>query len=161
MAAIDGSKATGPDGLPGWILKRCCNMLALPVALLTRKILAEGRWPWKLHNSAPIYKRRAKNDPNNYRYRKASWDTLNTAFAHAPWDEILCGSVDDDCYNLTKFIIETAKYNIPHKQLRETKSSCPWMSDTCISAIQRTTCQPAKRVASQPLNVLTPHGWSG
>ena len=41
----DADSSTGPDGVPGRILKTCAASLALPVALLSRCILRCGVWP--------------------------------------------------------------------------------------------------------------------
>ena len=60
---------TGPDGLPARIFRRCADVLALPIIVLIRLIIALGIWPqdWKLHWLYPLYKRKAKSSVNNYR----------------------------------------------------------------------------------------------
>ena len=64
----DGS-ATGPDDLPSNILKKCANELVYPITKLVRLILREGIWPssWKLHWLLPLFKRKSRSVPNNYR----------------------------------------------------------------------------------------------
>ncbi len=66
---LDEHSGTGPDRLPARILKRCASELALPVTLLTRKLLDEGRWPlcWRTHWVHPLHKRKSRADANNYR----------------------------------------------------------------------------------------------
>ena len=66
---LDEHSGTGPDRLPARILKRCATELALPVTLLTRKLLAEGRWPqcWRTHWVHAIHKRKSRADARNYR----------------------------------------------------------------------------------------------
>ncbi len=61
--------ATGPDEVASRVLKQCSGSIARPLALVIRKMLAEGRWPlcWRLHNIVPLYKKKAKSDPRNYR----------------------------------------------------------------------------------------------
>ncbi len=69
LKVLDEHSGTGPDRLPARILKRCANELALPVTLLTRKLLAEGRWPqcWRTHWVHAIHKRKSRADARNYR----------------------------------------------------------------------------------------------
>jgi hypothetical protein len=64
---VDSS--TGPDGIPARILKMCASALAIPVALLTRIILKHGVWPncWKIHWLFPLFKKKSKANPDNYR----------------------------------------------------------------------------------------------
>ena len=66
---LDEASGTGPDFLPSLILRRCAHELALPVTLLSRLCLNEGRWPacWRLHWVHPLHKRKAKSDAKNYR----------------------------------------------------------------------------------------------
>ena len=66
---LDESSGTGPDALPAIILRRCASELSLPIALLARKCLNEGRWPnvWRRHWVHPLHKRKSKAVPQNYR----------------------------------------------------------------------------------------------
>lgn len=67
---IDVTKATGPDMIPGRILKECWQVLAFPLCLLTRLILASGIWPqlWKHHWILPLFKNKgASHDADKYR----------------------------------------------------------------------------------------------
>ena len=66
---LDESSGTGPDALPAIILRRCASELSLPITLLARKCLNEGRWPnvWRRHWVHPLHKRKSKADPQNYR----------------------------------------------------------------------------------------------
>ena len=59
LEALNESSGTGPDDLPARILKRCAKQLALPVALLTFRILGMAHWPevWLTHWMVPIFKR--------------------------------------------------------------------------------------------------------
>jgi len=69
LNTLNETSATGPDGIPARILKHCSSSLALPIALLTRFILHSGEWPntWRMHWLFPLYKRKTKSDPKNYR----------------------------------------------------------------------------------------------
>ena len=66
---IDERKTTGPDHLPGLILKKCARVLDLPVILLARRMVAEGEWPecWRTHWIHPIFKSGAVSNPEKYR----------------------------------------------------------------------------------------------
>ena len=69
LKALDESSGTGPDLLPARVLRRCADALALPVTLLTRMLLREGRWPdcWRRHWVHSIYKKGSKAEATNYR----------------------------------------------------------------------------------------------
>ena len=69
LKQLKDDKATGPDGLDIKLLRKCAQELAVPVAKLTRKILATGEWPagWKVHWVLPLYKKKAVWDASNYR----------------------------------------------------------------------------------------------
>lgn len=45
LKAIDSDSATGPDLLPGRILRECASALAKPVAKLAQRLLRDGAWP--------------------------------------------------------------------------------------------------------------------
>ena len=45
LRSLNKRLSTGPHRLPARILKICCAELALPVTLLARKLLNDGRWP--------------------------------------------------------------------------------------------------------------------
>ena len=69
LCKIDETSGTGPDMLPARILKHCAAELAIPVTLLTRKLLREHCWPqcWRLHWIHGIHKRGPKAEGQNYR----------------------------------------------------------------------------------------------
>ena len=66
---LDVNSATGPDHIPGCILKMCSKTLCLPLALLCRLIFWQSCWPscWKFHWVVPLYKRLSPSLPKNYR----------------------------------------------------------------------------------------------
>ena len=45
LKQLDEDSATGPNGLPAKVLKKCAAELATPIARLVRKMLNEGVWP--------------------------------------------------------------------------------------------------------------------
>ena len=69
LANIDEGKATGPDGIPGVILKRTRRELAAPITRLARRLLTLGAWPdiWRYHWIAPLYTRKFVYNPLHYR----------------------------------------------------------------------------------------------
>ena len=69
LKKLKEESATGPDGVPARVLRRCAGVLAKPFWALARKILAERRWPeaWLVHWILPLYKRKAVWDASNYR----------------------------------------------------------------------------------------------
>ena len=69
LRKLNEAKATGPDRVSAKVLKKCDDCLALPIALVIRLMLSEGKWPlcWRFHNIVPLYKKKARSDPTNYR----------------------------------------------------------------------------------------------
>ena len=69
MANIKEHKATGPDGIPGRLLKYCAYELADTFTLLFQKSLEQGRVPhdWKKARIVPIFKKGDKSKVENYR----------------------------------------------------------------------------------------------
>jgi len=66
---LDINKATGPDHIGARILKELSAEIAVPIAILCRRILNEACWPeiWKVHYLAPVFKRKSVYAPGNYR----------------------------------------------------------------------------------------------
>ena len=66
---IKENKATGPDGIPGQILKICANELAGVYRLLFQASLNQGVVPddWRHANIVPLFKKGDKTNPINYR----------------------------------------------------------------------------------------------
>ena len=69
LKGIREDSATGPDGLPGRILKRCHTALAIPITKLARRMLHEGVWPeaWRIHWLMPLHKRGSVSNTEKYR----------------------------------------------------------------------------------------------
>ena len=69
LKKIDVDKSTGPDQLPGRVLKACARELALPITMLAKQMLVQGVWPdcWRDHWLAPVYKKGAVAKATNYR----------------------------------------------------------------------------------------------
>ena len=69
LQKLKEDSATGPDGVATRVLKNCADGLALPLAIILRQMLACGCWPtvWREHWVVPLYKKKARSDPGNYR----------------------------------------------------------------------------------------------
>ena len=66
---INPSKAAGPDGLHGMVLKNCASSLAKPLTALFNISYVTGCIPedWKLASIVPIHKKDEKGSVENYR----------------------------------------------------------------------------------------------
>ena len=66
---IKENKATGPDGIPGNLLKICANELADVLTLLFQASLDQGRLPqaWKQAFIVPVFKKGDRGRVENYR----------------------------------------------------------------------------------------------
>ena len=69
MLDIKENKATGPDGIPGKLLKTCAHELADSFTLLFQKSLDNGVIPdeWKKAKISPVFKKGDKGKAENYR----------------------------------------------------------------------------------------------
>ena len=69
LKKLDINSGTGPDQIAARVLKFCQSELTYPIMLLCNRILASGKWPmgWRLHWIHPIFKRKSRADPGNYR----------------------------------------------------------------------------------------------
>ena len=65
---LNRSKAHGPDGIPGWVLKENADLLAVPIADILNSSYREGRLPplWKEADVVPVPKQRPVQDINKY-----------------------------------------------------------------------------------------------
>ena len=65
----DPSKATGPDQIPGKLLKICASLLADVFEILFQTSLDQGVDPdeWKLRIITPLFKKSDKSNVENYR----------------------------------------------------------------------------------------------
>jgi hypothetical protein len=61
-------QATGPDLIAAIFLRRLAKELALPLAIVARRVFNEG-WPetWRVHWLVPLFKKGSVYDPNKYR----------------------------------------------------------------------------------------------
>ena len=69
LKKVDPSKAAGPDGIDGYVLKRCCTSISIPLSILFSKSYNTGIIPqeWKNANVVPIHKKSDKSCVENYR----------------------------------------------------------------------------------------------
>ena len=66
---VNSSKAAGPDGIHGTVLKNCAASLAKPLTLLFNISFVTGCIPddWKLASIVPVHKKDDKGSVENYR----------------------------------------------------------------------------------------------
>ena len=66
---LNVNKAEGPDGIHPRLLFELRELLAEPLTIMFNKSLQEGRIPteWKVAEVVPIFKKGAREEPNNYR----------------------------------------------------------------------------------------------
>ena len=69
MQNINPNKATGPDGIPGHLLKIGSEQLAPIFTTFFQASLNQGTIPddWKRANITPLFKKGDKTNPENYR----------------------------------------------------------------------------------------------
>ena len=69
MKELDERKAIGPDGVSGYILKKCRQEMTEPIHDIIECSIKTGTVPkeWKRANIMPIYKNGNKEEPLNYR----------------------------------------------------------------------------------------------
>ena len=69
LANLNPSKASGPDQVPGRILKTLSNELAPVLTHIFRQSLSEGKVPrdWSTALITPVFKKGTRSDPANYR----------------------------------------------------------------------------------------------
>ena len=69
MKSLKRKKAVGIDQIPGFILKDCTRVLAVPLTYIVNLSLSNGQVPsdWKTAKITPVYKSGTKNNFDNYR----------------------------------------------------------------------------------------------
>ena len=68
LMKLNRSKAHGPDGIPGWVLKENADLLAVPIADILNSSYREGLLPplWKEADVVPVPKQRPVQDINKH-----------------------------------------------------------------------------------------------
>ena len=68
LLALNPTKATGPDGIPGWLLKENTDIFAIPVMSIINCSFLESRLPpsWKEADIVPVPKQKPVNDINKH-----------------------------------------------------------------------------------------------
>ena len=68
LSALNTNKASGPDGIPSWVLKENADLLAAPVADILNSSFLERRLPtsWKKADITPIPKTSPVSDVNKH-----------------------------------------------------------------------------------------------
>ena len=66
---LDITKATGPDGIPPIVFKKCAKTLSKSLSQIFYKIKQTGVFPnmWKVSTVSPTFKKGCKSDVENYR----------------------------------------------------------------------------------------------
>ena len=69
LAALEETKAVGPDDVSPRLLRRCSAVLARPLSRLFKTILRQNRWPriWKTSHVVPVRKKSSRSEAANYR----------------------------------------------------------------------------------------------
>ena len=69
MKVLDVSKAHGPDGISGNMIRLCSDGLYKPLKIIFSNIIETGEYPdlWKIANVTPIHKKKDKQVHKNYR----------------------------------------------------------------------------------------------
>jgi hypothetical protein len=69
LEKLDGNKAPGPDNIHPLILKRCAISCSVPLTMIFKKSLEEGKLPsdWLQANVTPIFKKGCTLEPGNHR----------------------------------------------------------------------------------------------
>ena len=69
LQGLNPSKASGPDEIPGRLLKCLANELAPAITCLFRQSISTGMLPkeWKSAWITPVFKKGSRSDPANYR----------------------------------------------------------------------------------------------
>ena len=59
LCDLNSSKATGPDELPPRVLKKAAADISIPLSIIFKKSLCEGRLPldWEVATIIPIFKK--------------------------------------------------------------------------------------------------------
>ena len=68
MLSLNSSKAMGPDGVPGWLLKENADLFAQPVADILNCTFQEARLPssWRDADIVPVPKEKPIRDVNKH-----------------------------------------------------------------------------------------------
>ncbi|KFO08414.1 hypothetical protein N312_12968, partial [Balearica regulorum gibbericeps] len=66
---LDTHRSMGPEGIHARALKELAEVLTKPLSIIYQQSWLTGEVPvdWRLANVTPIYKKREKEDPGNYR----------------------------------------------------------------------------------------------
>ena len=69
LKSINVNKATGPDNIPGRLLKIAADILSPSLTEIFNRSLSKGIYPsdWKMTKVLPIFKNGEKCDRSNYR----------------------------------------------------------------------------------------------
>ena len=69
-------------------------------------------------------------------FRKADWTRIRRDFRSTDWTCMDFMAVDDAERHLHNSILETLRRHTPERELRERRSTHPWINDRCLAAIR-------------------------
>ena len=68
LSKLNPTKANGPDGIPGWLLKENADLFADPIKEILNSSYREGHLPqsWKFADIVPIPKQKPVKNVNKH-----------------------------------------------------------------------------------------------
>ncbi len=63
-----------------------------------------------------------------WEYGKADWDRMRDMLTECDWGMMACMTPSDAAENFNKTVLDVAQECIPQKELRERKSTHPWLT---------------------------------
>ena len=96
LSKLNESKAAGLDNIPNKLLKMAGDIVTPSLTQIFTKSISTGIFPteWKLARMSPIFKKRKRGDPNNYRPISII-PTVSKIFEKIIYDQ-LCGYLNDN-----------------------------------------------------------------
>ena len=72
-----------------------------------------------------------------WQFAKADWDKMRDMFSAKPWEDMQTMHANDAAVLFNKAIQECAEHCIPRRELRERKSTHPWLTDAVETMVQQ------------------------
>ena len=85
-----------------------------------------------------------------WQFAKADWEMMRGMLSTQPWEDMLKMNASDTANILSKTIQESAEHCIPRRELRERKSTHPWLTaETGILVKETKMTQKARRLSEK------------